>query len=123
MPPKSSNVNIFYQHVQGLKTKLNDLRHNLLTFDPYDIIVLNEIWHLPDILDSELGLNDFQLFRLDRIRNTNPGSRGGGVFIAVKTNLKSTLIKTDVNCIEQIFVQLTLKSVLIAIGTVYILSP
>jgi len=57
---------------------------------------------------------------LDRNHNTNTGSRGGGVLIAVKSNFKATLIKTDVDCVEQIFILLTFKSVSVVIGTVYL---
>lgn len=123
VPHNPININIFYQNVRGLKTKLNELRHNLSTFDTYEIIVLTETWLFADIDDSELGLSNFQLFRLDRNQNTSTGSRGGGVLIAVKSNFNATLIKTDVNCVEQIFIFLTFKSVRIVIETVYLPKP
>lgn len=120
MPPTQPKLIFFYQNVRGLRTKLNVLRHNLFTFDTYEIIVLTETWLLSDILDSELGASNFQLFRLDRNQNTNTGSREGGVLIAVKSNFNATLIKTDVNCVEQIFILSTFKSVRVVIGTVYL---
>lgn len=43
--------------------------------------------------ENEQHLCDFQLFKLDRNKNTNIYSRGGGVLIAVKSNIKATLIQ------------------------------
>ena len=53
---------------------VNDLRP--------DIIIGNETWLTPEVNNSELGLNDFDIFRRDR-----ETKKGGGVLIAVKRDL------------------------------------
>lgn len=106
--------------MRGLRTKLHDLRCNFPILGTYDIIVLSETWLFPEIRDSELGLTGFQIFRLDRNSSTNAGSRGGGVLVAIRSNLKASLITTDINCIEQLFIILSYNSMRFLIGAVYL---
>jgi len=114
-----TNTNIFYQNMSGLRIKLNDLRCNFLIFNTYEIIVITETWLFPEIPNSEFGPICFQIFRLDRNSNTNPRSRGGGILIAISSNLNAPLITTDVNCIEQLFIVLSFDSSRFLIGAVY----
>jgi hypothetical protein len=76
---------------------------------------LTETWLSPDISNSELGFNG-----LDRNTNTSLCSRGGGVLIAVKSNYYSSLIATNNNTVEQLFVLLTISSINFIIGAVYL---
>jgi len=83
-----SNLNIYYQNVRGLRTKLVNLRSFLPLFLSYDILILTETWLIPNIPDSELSLFGYQIFRLDRNIQNSPHSRGGGVFIANQTQIQ-----------------------------------
>jgi len=111
---------MYYQNVRGLRTKLVSLRCSVPSFLNYDILVLTETWLTPDIDDSELGFTGYQLFRLDRNSENSPHSRGGGVLLAVKSALNPQPITTNVNNVEQIFVLLSLNSVPIIIGSIYL---
>ena len=72
-----------------------------------DIVLLNETWLSKNISDNEIFPNQpYKVFRLDRSRKTHPidpsnpdkfKKNGGGVLIAVKSELKceSKLIKLN----------------------------
>ena len=80
----------YYQN--GLRTKLNTFRCNFILFDSYDIIILTETWLTPDIGNAELGFVGFHIFRFDRNSYSSSSTRGGGLLIAVKSNLNASLI-------------------------------
>ena len=107
---KSPGISVYYQNVQGLipfgnlserhpildNTKISELHAYVYRFNP-DVIILNETWLKPSILDSEiLPTNKYTLFRLDRSEDSHPVDpsnplkfkrNGGGVLIAVNTSL------------------------------------
>jgi len=73
-----------------------------------------------NISDYELGLTKFIVFIADRVVNPNL-SRGGGVLLAVNSNLNCTRIPVkNVPCIEQVFVSLKFNDSLLLLGCVYI---
>lgn len=110
---------MFYQNVRGLLTKIPYLRNALLNVN-YDIICLNETWLNSNVFDAELGFNNYNLHRNDRILSLGK-SRGGGVLIAVKKNIICELLTVpSVDGIEQIFLNLTINNIKIIIGCVYI---
>lgn len=82
--------------------------------------MLSETWLQDGIKSSELAMNNYAIYRLDRNGNTTSFTRGGGVLIAVKHSLTSQLIKINDNSIEQLFVDIKLNGLHIMIGTVYI---
>jgi len=90
---------VYFQNVRGLRTKLFDLRIAMASVsEDFDIIVLVETWLNDGILNSELGLENFNIYRLDRTPTNSVYSRGGGVLIAVRKNLLSRVLKiTAVN--------------------------
>ena len=61
----------------------------LLVTDCVDIIALTETWLDDNFLDSELHLNDYNIFRRDRSNR-----RGGGVLLAIKDQI-SSIQRTD----------------------------
>ena len=65
-----------------------DLQGLLLT-DCEDIIALTETWLDNNFLDSELHLNDYNIFRKDR-----SNCCGGGVLLAIKDQI-SCIQRTD----------------------------
>jgi len=70
--------------------------------------------------DSELGLANYNIFRLDRNPSTSVHIRGGGVMIAVKNNLFCRELKTSVDCVEQTFISINIGHKHIIVGAVYI---
>lgn len=72
-------MNIVYQNVRGLNTKLTSLYTNSFDFS-YHIIAFSETWlnNKRNILDYEILCSRYQIFRYDRLHKS-----GGGVLIAV----------------------------------------
>jgi len=114
------NLKIMYQNVRGLRTKLHDVISNFPILN-YDIFILTETWLSSDIVDAELGLTGFIVFRADRNVYTSSCTRGGGVLIAVRQTLCPSLLCCAVQSVEQLFIKLSLsKKCLLLIGGVYI---
>lgn len=82
----------------------------------YDIIILTETWLHEGILDSELDLDDFTIYRRDR----TSASRGGGVLIAVNNTFFSQECLIHETLVEQVFVSIKCGSKKYLIGSVYI---
>ena len=94
--------------------KLDHLKIFISQADP-DIMVLTESWLKQKHSDSEVSLNDYNLFRIDRI-----ASGGGGVAIYVKACLSVIVLKaiTIEKCFEFIALKVNLgpNNSLIIIG-------
>lgn len=84
-------IKIYYQNVNGMKTKVNEFRMSMLTSD-YDIIVLTETWLREGYYDSELFSDDYTVYRVDRDLTSTVKKDGGGCIIAVKSKLFSNRI-------------------------------
>ena len=92
-----------------------------------DIVVLTETNLCLDIIDPELGLSDYCIYRRDRYNYSNP-PQGGGVLIAVRSNLnfKSSRLSVDDEGCEQLFIEICLNDQdfkinnKLIVGTVYL---
>ena len=106
------DLNTLVINFQSLWKKRAELS-NLSTDCKTDIIIGTETWLVPGTTNSELMLDDYDIYRRDR------PSRGGGVLIAIKKSLCSEQISASKDT-ETIFckVQLKGKKPLI-IGCVY----
>jgi hypothetical protein len=104
------NLNIFYQNVRGLRSKFDLVKANFPVFGDYDVVILSETWLIPDITNSELGFCNFSVFKLDRNSATSIFSQGGGVLIAIRSNLSPSLININTHNVEQIFVAANISS-------------
>lgn len=102
---KTMSLNIYYQNVNGLRTKLNSLNANL-SLHHYDIYMLTETWLNDSFYDAELGFGDYQIFRCDRGKNNSSCRLGGGVLIAVSKHLPASLVRINNLSIETLFVSL-----------------
>ena len=115
---EKTKLSILYHNIRGFVSpnelgesdpvlninKLFELQSYIYDKKP-DIVILNETWLSKNINDSEILPNQsYKIFRLDRSQNTHPSDpgdpdeykkNGGGVLIAVKTDLncESVLIK------------------------------
>lgn len=79
---------------------------------------MSETWLHNDFNDVELGLVDFNLFRMDRFSNVCV--RGGGVLLATKKNLNCKLLNFDpIQGVDQVFVLLSYNNIIILLGCVY----
>lgn len=92
-----STLKIYYQNVRGLRTKTNAFYKNLLQVD-YDVICLSETWLHENIFSAELFDSRYSVYRCDRNYSECGNVLGGGVLIAIKSNIlirsSSTYIDT-----------------------------
>lgn len=99
-------LNIFYQNVRGLKTKLTELYTKSLCSNS-SCICLTETWLDETVLDSELFCNNFIVYRCDRSVYNSEKSRGGGVLIAAEKSISSIKITLKYSTVEMICVKLS----------------
>lgn len=76
---------------------------------------LTKTWLAPNILNSQLGLHGFLIYRLDRNYFNSLLPRVDGVLIAVKP-----AININVNNVELVLVRLSFMSTNLLIGVVYL---
>ena len=110
-PTESQYLSCLYQNVRGFvpfselsknipsldRNKLNDFQSYVYENNP-GLILLTETWLTKEHLDNEIFPNDtYRCFRLDRTARTHPPDpldktkfrkKGGGVLIAVRSDLK-----------------------------------
>lgn len=101
--PYDGGLRIYFQNINGMRSKLIDFSLAVLEED-YDVIAIVETWLYPDILTSEFfNENNYNVYRRDRC--TFKHQRGGGIFIAVKSQFSSSLISLNYpDTIEQLCV-------------------
>ena len=63
-----------YYNARSLLPKLEELKCKVVNESP-DVICIVETWLSSEILDNEIAISDYQIFRRDRDRH------GGGVMI------------------------------------------
>ena len=85
-----------------------------------DIIVFTETWLSNHVADAELGLCNYNIYRLDRSDVNSFHLRGGGVLIAVISSLLSSEYYVPGQSVEHLFVKIKLKSMSIIVGATYI---
>ena len=130
----SPDLSIFYQNVQGLipfsnlaqdhptldNNKIFELNAYINSHNP-DVIILNETWLKPSILDSEIfPPGKYEIHRLDRSEKTHPidplnskkyRRNGGGVLIAINVSLSVESKTIPTNCsAELLAIELTLPN-------------
>ena len=106
----------FYTNAQSFINKREEL-HNIISEREPDIIGITESWCNPDILDSEITIAGYDLFRKDRILRG-----GGGVLLFIKTRYGAILNKRmeDYNIEDTLFCDITLgKKDKLLIGIIY----
>ncbi|WP_293138076.1 reverse transcriptase family protein, partial [Moritella sp.] len=123
-PKFTRNLKIMYQNVQGLiplssigdknpslnVTKITELQSHIFSTKP-DLVILNETWLKPSIIDSEILPSGYNIFRLDRSNYTHPTDpsdlkkfrkNGGGVLIAARCDLDMTIDQINLKCQAEI---------------------
>lgn len=82
-------MSIFYENVDGIsKHKMNDLLISTASAD-YHTIVASETWVDHTINSLEIVSNQYITYRKDRESTSITKKRGGWIFIAVTSDLKS----------------------------------
>ena len=141
--PGPNSLNVCYQNVQGLipfsqlscqqpqldQTKKYELNSYLALHKP-DIFLLNETWLKKSIKSCEIiDHTNYDVYRNDRSQATHPTDPnnpnkfrkfGGGVLIAVRSDLEATVKRISVRKgAEMIAVELTIGSNKLVFCTVY----
>lgn len=113
-------LNVYYQNVRGLRTKLKDFKLNV-NANSHDIILITESWLHSGIFDSEIvDLSEYSIFRRDRGSTSSGKIEGGGVFIAVKNYLKPSSIQGFQSDAEDAWAQISLGNHKISLCCVYL---
>lgn len=84
----------YYQNVNGLLTKTQDLYNAVSTFD-YDLICLTESGLTSNISSDELFPVSYSVFRSDRKFEITGHQRGGGALLAVRSDYKVTKLNLE----------------------------
>jgi hypothetical protein len=81
----NNNLNIYYQNMCGLRTKIFNFSSNIILFQ-YDVFVLTETWLSDEISIAEFFPSNFLIFRYERNKNTSSKTRGGGCLLMTKNH-------------------------------------
>ena len=111
-----NELNILVINFQSLKNKVLEFRHMVSDEKP-DVIIGTETWLHPNIKNTELNLDEYEIYRKDRQNN----KKGVGVMIAVKGDLNSENINNKYES-ETIFCRIKLNSTPkkeIIVGSIY----
>ena len=114
-------LSVYYQNVRGLKTKLTEVRDNILSCN-YDIICLTETWLNDSISNAELFGTGFKYFvyRKDSDFNHYEKDDGGGVLIAVNSSLRSIMLDASDTVAEDLTIRVNVaKEVFFCLTTAY----
>lgn len=83
--PPNSTCQMYIQNVRSLKNKLDSFHTSLVAnLQPggfYNFFALTETWLTTDVMDSELNIPNYTIFRNDRVNR-----RGGGVLLGCHNN-------------------------------------
>ena len=109
----------FYQNAGGFRTKLREFQQ-AVSCSFYDILAFSETWLNSQITNDELGLSNFDIFRVDRDTTGSEKKRGGGVIIITKKHLKARKLDVPLLDIEQVFVSVKLDKDNVILGCLYI---
>lgn len=104
-------MKLAHLNVRSLVGKVQELREHIMMED-YDIVGITETWLEPNILSNNVSIDAYNFIRLDR------STRGGGIGMYVKKNLRYTILETD-SSIEQLWIKLKLDKLNWCIGCIY----
>lgn len=119
------SLEILYQNVGGMRTKINDSALSLTSMDA-DMVCITETWLNSSFHTAELSLNDnYQIFRRDRSYGLSLTMLGGGCIIAVKKGIDAKRrydFETNLATLEDIWLEIRLFNSKLYICVTYI-SP
>ena len=102
------NLNVYVNKKSELDIIVADI-------DPH-VIGTTESWANKDIVDAELALRDYVMFRKDRRER-----RGGGVILYIKESIQAyeITLKSEADCEEAIWCNIVTRNSTLTIGVVY----
>ncbi|XP_071950945.1 uncharacterized protein [Antedon mediterranea] len=106
---QTSSVKVYYQNVRSLKNKMDvynsDLNAHLIQSN-LDIVALTETWLNCNVLDSELSVSNYTLFRRDR----DTDKRGGGILMLVNNKFTCNRVeRLESDSTEFMWIEIQLK--------------
>lgn len=109
-------LDIIYQNVRGLNTRLDYFRQNLLALD-CNIVAVTESWLTDAVNDAELAIGGWSVLRRDRAS----GARGGGVLLAARPGIELRR-RTDLETLsgEDLWVTFVASQMVFHVCVVYI---
>lgn len=108
---RAKSFSIAHINIRSLLPKFMDIK-DIIKNKNYSIMLVSETWLTASIESNILKIDDYTLIRKDR------GSRGGGVGMYIKKEIKFTTLQTS-NDIEQLWVRLTVANKTYLVGVVY----
>lgn len=117
-------LTIDYQNFRGLRTKTTIFRKNLVN-SCAKVIAGTETWLNNNFFDSELTDGRYKVFRRDRpYANTNTVMGGGSILLVKKDIIavRMTEFESNINFVEDLWLQLLLPDGYLYICIVYITS-
>jgi exonuclease III len=84
----SSQLKIAHLNVRSLRNiaHLTDVKE-LVNLHKIDIFTISETWLNSTVTNSEIAIEDYKIYRLDRLHK-----RGGGVCAYIKKNIKESVL-------------------------------
>ena len=83
-----NHLTIISGNVRSLRNKIDELQ-TLLVADEVDVVAITESWITAEVLDAEISIEGYNIFRCDR----SPNRIGGGVILYCKSSLYPVLVK------------------------------
>lgn len=88
---RKSELTFYYQNVRSLVSKIDKLLTPIINSSFFNIITFSEAWLFGNISNSELDINNYTIYRCDRLLSNSNCNVGGGVLIDVHSNLKNKI--------------------------------
>ena len=102
-------INIFYQNVNGLRTKTSLFYRNIC-LNSYDVVCITESSLTDGINNSELFDDRYLVWRRDRVYEQTNQCKGGGVILAVRRELVAEGQSDWSSSAEDLWVTLTFQN-------------
>lgn len=116
----NQDVTIYYQNVGGMNSNVEDYRISV-SDRCYNIIALTETWLDSRTISNQVFGSEYEVFRCDRNPRNSRKSTGGGVLLAVGSELKARAIENDLwNSVEQVWAAVDLADRTLFVCVVYI---
>ena len=119
----SRPINVFYTNANGLFNKIDELKCCILAYKNIDVICITESHLNEDILDAEITIDGYSIFRQDRNFKTDASkhdiSHGGGSIIYIKSNIKTSVVANFNNVPDSLAVTIETEIGNLCIACIY----
>jgi hypothetical protein len=116
-------MNIFYTNANGLFNKIDELKCILSVYKSIHVICITETHFNSDILDAEIFIEGFSMFRKDRDfkidNSTSNISGGGGSIIYIKNSCNASLVSSFLKAPDSLAINVNTSGGLISICCIY----